>query len=142
MPVNWMLGLLGGLMIGAAAGAFLLGNGRIMGASGLIAGLLAPSPDGRSWRETALFVAGLVAMPALLVAVGAGRGSAPVAGWPVLIVAGLLVGFGSRLANGCTSGHGVCGVSRLAPRGIAATITYLGFGVLGVILARALGLAP
>ena len=78
----------------------------------------------------------------LLVAMGAGHGVAPLVGLPVLVVAGLLVGFGSRLANGCTSGHGVCGVSRLAPRGLAATFTYLGFGVVGVLIGRALGVAP
>lgn len=138
MPMDWMFGLLGGLMIGGAAGAFLLGTGRIMGASGLIAGTMEP---GKGWLERVLFLVGLVGMPAILVATGAGHGSAPVVGWPVLIVAGLLVGFGSRLANGCTSGHGVCGVSRLAPRGIAATLIYLAFGALGVILVRALGIS-
>ena len=141
MPLDWMLGLVGGLMVGGAAAAFLLGCGRIMGASGLISGVIDPSAKGELRREQALFVLGLVGTPALLVAIGAGSGSAPVVGWPILVLAGLLVGFGSRIANGCTSGHGVCGVSRLAPRGLAATVTYLGFGVAGVLLARAMGWA-
>ena len=130
-------------MLGAPdAAVFLLGTGRIMGASGLIAGVLAPGDGATPWLERALFVMGLVGAPALLVATGAGQGVAPLVGLPVLVVAGLLVGFGSRLANGCTSGHGVCGVSRLAPRGIAATATYMGFGAVGVLVARLLGLAP
>ncbi|KGJ18192.1 YeeE/YedE family protein [Paracoccus sanguinis] len=142
MPLDWMMGLAGGLMIGLAAAVFLLGTGRIMGASGLIAGVLAPGGGETPWIERALFVLGLVGAPALLVAMGVGHGVAPLVGLPVLVVAGLLVGFGSRLANGCTSGHGVCGVSRLAPRGLAATFTYLGFGVVGVLIGRALGVAP
>lgn len=142
MPLNWMMGLAGGLMIGLAAAVFLLGTGRIMGASGLIAGVLAPGGGGTPWIERALFVLGLVGAPALLVAMGAGHGVAPLVGLPVLVVAGLLVGFGSRLANGCTSGHGVCGVSRPAPRGLAATFTYLGFGVVGVLIGRVLGVTP
>ena len=142
MPTDWILGLIGDALIGLAAAVFLLGMGRVMGASGLIAGVIDPGARGTPWLERALFVLGLVGMPALLVALGAGHGSAPVVGWPALVIAGLLVGFGSRLANGCTSGHGVCGVSRLAPRGIAATATYMGFGVVGVLVARLLGLAP
>ncbi|WP_134726115.1 YeeE/YedE family protein [Paracoccus luteus] len=140
MPLDWLLGLLGGLMIGAAAAVFLIGMGQVMGASGLIAGLIAPAPSARR-AERAAFVAGLVLVPALLVQLGPGPAFAPVVGWPVLILAGLLVGFGSRLANGCTSGHGVCGVSRLAPRGIAATLTYVASGVAGVLLARWAGWA-
>ena len=137
MPLDWMMGLAGGLMIGLAAAVFLLGTGRIMGASGLIAGVLAPGDGATPWLERALFVMGLVGAP-----VATSSAGAPLVGLPVLVVAGLLVGFGSRLANGCTSGHGVCGVSRLAPRGLAATFTYLGFGVVGVLIGRALGVAP
>lgn len=142
MPTDWLLGLLGGLMIGGAAAVFLFGVGQVMGASGLIAGLLSPASAGPDRRiERIAFAVGLVLMPALLVHLGPARGFAPLVGWPVLVLAGLLVGFGSRLANGCTSGHGVCGVSRLAPRGIAATMTYLAFGVAGVLVARWAGWA-
>ncbi|MDO5658903.1 MAG: YeeE/YedE family protein [Paracoccus sp. (in: a-proteobacteria)] len=139
MNPDWIFGLIGGLMIGAAAALFLLMNGRVMGASGLIGGLVDGSAPRAAWPENAGFVAGLTVVPALMVLAGMGAASAPVASWPGLIVAGLLVGFGTRLANGCTSGHGVCGISRLSRRGLAATGTYLVTGVLGVLIARALG---
>ncbi|AGT09211.1 YeeE/YedE family protein [Paracoccus aminophilus] len=139
MEADWIRGLIGGLMIGAAAALYLLVNGRIMGASGILGGFLTRSPAGSEWRERGIFLLGLIAAPALLVWAGFGHGSRPVASTLGLVVAGLLVGFGTRMANGCTSGHGVCGISRLAWRGIAATLTYLVFGVLGVVLARALG---
>lgn len=138
MNPDWIAGLAGGLMIGLAAALFLLMNGRVMGASGLIGGL-ADGSAGRARAENAAFVAGLVLVPLLMVLAGLGAASAPVAGWPGLVVAGLLVGFGTRLANGCTSGHGVCGISRLSLRGIVATGVYLLTGVLGVLIARVLG---
>lgn len=141
MPVDWMLGLLGGVMIGCAAAAYLLGNGRIMGASGIVAGLFDGSRPGRDWVERAIFVAALALVPAIYVLAGSGRAFAPVVGLPVLALAGLLVGFGARLANGCTSGHGVCGISRLAPRGIAATVVYLGCGAVAVAASRWMGWA-
>lgn len=139
MNADWIAGLAGGLMIGLAAALFLLMNGRVMGASGLIGGL-ADGSAGPARTENAAFVAGLVLAPLLMVMAGFGTGSAPVANWPGLLVAGLLVGFGTRLANGCTSGHGVCGISRLSLRGIVATGVYLATGVIGVLIARALGL--
>lgn len=138
MNPDWAAGLVGGLMIGGAAALYLLGNGRIMGASGLLGGLVDGSGRG-NWAERAAFIAGLVLIPAALVAAGIGQVSAPVAGTGVMVLAGLLVGFGTRLGNGCTSGHGVCGISRLSRRGIVATITYLLAGGLAVLLARALG---
>lgn len=141
MNPDWIAGLVGGLMIGCAAALYLLGNGRIMGASGLLGGLVDGS-GGSNWPERVAFLAGLVAMPALLVAGKAVEPAAPVAGTPVLVLAGLLVGFGTRLGNGCTSGHGVCGISRFSARGIAATVIYLATGALAVLLARALGWAP
>lgn len=138
MNPDWIAGLVGGLMIGGAAALYLLGNGRIMGASGLLGGLVDGS--GRSNRtERLAFIGGLILLPALLVALGIGHASAPVAGTGVLVLAGLLVGFGTRLGNGCTSGHGVCGISRLSRRGIVATIVYLLAGGIAVMLARALG---
>lgn len=140
MEPDWTLGLIGGLMIGGAAALYLLGNGRIMGASGLLGGLIDGS--GRAnWIERAVFIAALALVPMLLVGAGLGTASAPVAGTGVMILAGLLVGFGTRLGNGCTSGHGVCGISRLSWRGIAATGVFLVTGVLAVILARMIGWA-
>lgn len=138
MNPDWIAGLIGGLMIGGAAALYLLGNGRIMGASGLLGGLVDGS--GRSnMAERVAFIAGLIVLPALLVAGGVAQRSAPVAGTGVLVLAGLLVGFGTRLGNGCTSGHGVCGISRFSRRGIVATVVYLLAGGLAVVLARALG---
>ncbi|MFN3526467.1 MAG: YeeE/YedE family protein [Paracoccus sp. (in: a-proteobacteria)] len=140
MEPDWTLGLIGGLMIGGAAALYLLGNGRIMGASGLLGGLIDGS--GRANRvERVVFIAALALVPMLLVAAGLGTASAPVVGTGVMILAGLLVGFGTRLGNGCTSGHGVCGISRLSWRGIAATGVFLVTGVLGVLLARMIGWA-
>lgn len=140
MNPEWMAGLVGGLMIGGAAALYLLGDGRIMGASGLLGGLVDGS--GRANRaERVAFLAGLILLPALMVAAGLGHASAPVAGSGVMVLAGLLVGFGSRLGNGCTSGHGVCGISRLSRRGIVATVVYLLTGGIAVVLARALGWA-
>lgn len=141
MPVEWMLGLLGGLMIGAAAAVYLLGNGRIMGASGIVAGVIDGTARGREWAERLVFVAALVLVPAIFVHAGPGQAFAPVVSLPVLALAGLMVGFGARLANGCTSGHGVCGISRLAPRGIAATMVYLFCGAVAVVVSRWMGWA-
>lgn len=137
MNSEWIYGLCGGLLIGLAGAVLLLGNGRIMGASGILGGLLDGS--GGAAAERLAFLAGLIAAPAILVAAGWGQASAPVAGTGVIILAGLLVGFGTRLGNGCTSGHGVCGISRLSRRGIVATGVYLLAGGVAVVLARALG---
>lgn len=121
---DWMMGLLGGLMIGGAAALFLLANGRIMGASGILGGLVDGS--GRdSWRERAAFVAGLVLVPMLIVPFSREVDTHITSNLWIVIAAGLLVGVGTRIANGCTSGHGVCGISRFSPRGIVATVTYL-----------------
>ncbi len=141
MPVDWVLGLLGGVMIGAAAAVYLLGNGRIMGASGIVAGLVDGTAHGRDRSERLVFVIALVLVPAIFVHAGAGPSFAPVVGLPVLALSGLLVGVGAQLANGCTSGHGVCGISRLAPRGIAATAVYIVCGAVGVAGSRWMGWA-
>jgi uncharacterized protein len=140
MPEAWLWGLLGGLMIGSAAAAFLLLHGRIMGVTGLFGSLLDPGArrDAPAATTIALvFVAGLVVVPALAALV---LTPAPATGlderiW-LLVLAGLLVGIGTRTANGCTSGHGVCGISRLAPRGIVATLIYIAAGVVTVALGR------
>lgn len=135
LPMDWVWGLAGGLMIGAAAGMFLLVNGRIMGASGILGGL-ADGTAGPTGREKLAFLLGLVAVPPLLVPLYASVSTHVTANPVVLIVAGLLVGIGTRLANGCTSGHGVCGISRFAPRGIVSTLVYLVAGAVTMALAR------
>lgn len=138
MPADWMWGLIGGLMIGGAAALYLLGNGRIMGASGILGGLVDGSARG-TWSERLAFLFGLLAMPALL-HWGAGltvdTQLTPDIG--MVVLAGLLVGVGTRIGNGCTSGHGVCGISRLSPRGIVATLLYIGAGALTVAALRGL----
>ncbi|NIZ15123.1 YeeE/YedE family protein [Phaeobacter sp. HF9A] len=136
MPTEWIMGLAGGLIIGCAGAVYLLGVGRIMGASGIIGGLV----DG-SGRDTAgdrlFFLAGVIGAPLLLWLALGSRPETQASDAPlVLIAAGLLVGIGTRLANGCTSGHGVCGISRLSPRGIVATLIYIGAGVLAMTLLR------
>lgn len=135
MPFEWIMGLLGGLLIGCAGALYLLVNGRIMGASGILGGMIDGSAH-RHLRERGAFIAGLVIVPALIAALGGGSQTNLTGNWAVIIVAGLCVGVGTRLANGCTSGHGVCGISRLSWRGIAATIFYLAAGGLTVAFAR------
>ncbi|MGY9048504.1 YeeE/YedE family protein [Puniceibacterium antarcticum] len=135
METDWIHGLLGGLMIGAGGAVYLLANGRIMGASGIIGGLI----DG-SGRDTAAerlsFLAGVIALPLLLTLAFGGVATHVTGNLAVLVVAGMLVGVGTRLANGCTSGHGVCGISRLSLRGIVATCFYIGAGGITVALFR------
>jgi hypothetical protein len=124
MTIDWAhftpgSALAGGILIGLAAAWLILEDGRILGASGLLGGLIPPRADDWPWRVAAL--AGLIAAP--LVARFLFAPAAPVieTSAATLIVGGLLVGFGTRLANGCTSGHGVCGLARLSPRSVAAT---------------------
>ena len=133
MPLDWIMGLLGGALIGTAAAIYLLVSGKVMGASGIIGGLVDGS--GRhEWRDRAALIAGLIIAPGLL-AVAMGGGQTFLSNnWAIIIVAGLLVGIGTRLANGCTSGHGVCGISRLSLRGIVATAFYIGAGGLTVVI--------
>jgi len=137
MPQDWLFGLLGGGLIGLAAALYLLLNGRIMGASGIIGGLVDGSGRGTAGERLA-FVAGLVLVPG---AVAVARGGAEThlnGNLAVVIAAGLLVGLGTRLANGCTSGHGVCGISRLSWRGIGATVIYIGTGAITMAVLRPL----
>lgn len=135
MPMDWIWGLIGGALIGTGGAVYLLGNGRIMGASGIIGGLV----DG-SGRNTAVerivFLAGVVLMPVLLTPVYRSVDTHLTENALVLVAAGLLVGLGTRLANGCTSGHGVCGMSRLSLRGFVATLSYILAGGLAVVLFR------
>ena len=135
MQIEWIWGLAGGLMIGVAGAIFLLVNGRIMGASGIIGGIVDGS--GRSnLSERIAFVAGLFLIPAIIVRLVGGAETYLTDNYAVIIAAGLLVGVGTRLANGCTSGHGVCGISRLSFRGIGATVFYILAGGLSVVLFR------
>ena len=129
---DWIWGFAGGLMIGGAAAVFLLFNGRIMGATGII-GELVDRTGLANWAERVVFLAGLIAVPYLLSLAFGGSETHLTGNWLVIIIAGLLVGLGSRLANGCTSGHGVCGISRLSLRGIVATVFYIVAG--GVTMA-------
>jgi len=126
--------LIGGAIIGAAAALFAVLNGRIAGVSGILGGLARPQAGDVSWRIA--FVAGLIAAPLawrLLAALPEIRVDASV---PVLVAAGLLVGVGTRYGGGCTSGHGVCGVARLSPRSIAATLAFMATGFATVYVAR------
>ncbi|MFO8127747.1 YeeE/YedE family protein [Yoonia sp.] len=133
MPMDWIMGLAGGVLIGMAAALYLLVNGRIMGASGIIGGLVDGSAR-HDWLERSALIAGLLIMPAIAAFAMGGSETHLTNNWAVIIVAGLLVGIGTRLANGCTSGHGVCGISRLSLRGIVATAFYIGAGGLTVVI--------
>ena len=131
--------LAGGALIGLAASLLLVAAGRIAGISGITAGLLLPVRGDVRWR--ALFVLGLLG-GGIAAALFAPQfiGTSP-RSYVALAFAGLLVGVGTRLGNGCTSGHGVCGISRLAPRSIAATVVFMITGMLAVVASRWLGVA-
>jgi uncharacterized membrane protein YedE/YeeE len=133
MEQDWIWGLVGGLIIGLAGAVYLLVNGRVMGASGIIGGLVDGS--GRdTWLERAAFIAGLVLMPALLVPLYTEVNTHLTPNLALVAIAGILVGVGTRLANGCTSGHGVCGISRFSLRGMVATVFYIVAGGITVVL--------
>lgn len=134
----WLAGLVGGLMIGLAAAIMLLGNGRVAGCGGLFARAVGLSKDGAPRPLALAFALGLPAGAALV----AGTGDVPArfpASLPLLAFAGVVVGFGTRLGGGCTSGHGVVGVSRLSPRSLAATATFMATGIATVALLRGAG---
>lgn len=126
--------LTGGIVIGTAAALFLVVNGRIAGISGILGGLLRPAAGDIAWR--AAFIAGLVVSPALYALFARLPAATIEAGYPLLILAGLLVGAGTRYGSGCTSGHGVCGLSRLSPRSLAATLAFMAAGFVTVFIAR------
>ena len=135
MEQDWIMGLLGGLIIGLAGAVYLLGNGRIMGASGIIGGLVDGS--GRnSWLERVVFIAAVFAAPIVLMPLYAGVDTHITQNIWVVVIAGLLVGVGTRMANGCTSGHGVCGMSRLSFRGIMSTVFYILAGGITMVFFR------
>ena len=134
MPIDWIYGLVGGLLIGFAGVVLLLGNGRIMGASGII-GSLVDQTSGAATPERVAFVFALVLVPALL-QIGSPVDTGTMQSPLLLVFAGICVGIGTRMANGCTSGHGVCGISRFSVRGIVATVIYIAAGVLTVLALR------
>lgn len=136
---DWAHGFAGGLMIGGAAALYLLVNGRIMGASGILGSLLDGS-DAPQRAERLAFVAALVLVPLLIVPFYTTVETHLTGNWLLIVIGGLLTGLGTRLANGCTSGHGVCGISRLAPRGIVSTVFYiLAGGIVMVLFRQVLG---
>lgn len=126
--------LAGGALIGLAAAIFVLFNGRIAGISGIVAGLLRPVAGGIGWRVA--FLAGMVGAPVVYAALAPLPPVHIDADWGALVAAGLLVGVGTRYGAGCTSGHGVCGLSRLSLRSLVATLAFMGAGFATVYVVR------
>jgi len=140
MPIDWVNGLIGGLLIGCAGAIYLLMSGKVMGASGILS-KFAENPNKEFLNERGFFLIGLICFPAFLNILGLLSNAITAQtnltnSLPILIVSGLLVGIGTRLAKGCTSGHGVCGISRFSPRGIIATIVFVSIGVATVAIFR------
>ncbi|MEP6721769.1 MAG: YeeE/YedE family protein [Variovorax sp.] len=139
MSIDWnhftpFTALAGGGLIGIAAAIFVLLNGRIAGISGVLGGLLWPVRGDSAWRIA--FVLGLVGAPLVYLLFAALPQPQIDAGYGALILAGLLVGAGTRYGSGCTSGHGVCGLSRLSPRSLVATVAFMGAGFVTVFVTR------
>lgn len=142
MNIDWahfmpFASLAGGIILGFASAIFILVNGRILGISGILGGLLPPKAGDTTWRVA--FILGMLAAPTVFHAVVPAQYiTAPridASDWMV-IAAGLLVGIGTRYASGCTSGHGVCGLSRLSPRSLVATLSFMGAGFVMVYVLR------
>lgn len=141
MQQDWINALVGGLVIGFSVSLMLLFNGRVTGISGIVNGVLHPVRGERAWRV--LFILGLF-LGGLTIRVfqpGVFENTLTTELWTV-VAAGFLVGFGTILGSGCTSGHGVCGVSRLSPRSMVATVVFVAFGVVSVFLFKKLGVLP
>ncbi|PJI97554.1 hypothetical protein CLU85_2346 [Acidovorax sp. 69] len=124
----------GGVMLGLASALFVLLNGRILGISGIVGGLLRPRVGDVGWRVA--FVLGMLVAPGLYWLVAGPAQPRIDAGWGMVVLAGLLVGVGTRYGSGCTSGHGVCGLSRMSPRSLVATLAFMGAGFVTVFLIR------
>jgi uncharacterized membrane protein YedE/YeeE len=122
----------GGILIGIAVALLLLATGRTAGVSGIVAGMLKPNSGDLAWRIA--FVAGMVLAPLVHAVIAALPPLQIAAGYPSLVVGGLLVGLGTRYGSGCTSGHGVCGLARLSPRSIVATLAFMLAGFVTVYL--------
>ena len=138
MQQDWLWGLAGGGLIGLAGAVYLLVNGRVMGASGILGSLIDGSAQSDTVGERMAFLIGLLVVPGLIVITRGGDTTHADGPLMLFVAAGLLVGLGTRLANGCTSGHGVCGISRLSVRGIVATLIYIGAGGVAVVVLRQL----
>lgn len=138
MKQEWINALIGGGIIGTAVSLMLLWNGRVTGISGIVNGILTPAKGDTAWRG--FFVGGLLSggLATKILNPEAFTGALTTDTWTI-VVAGLLVGFGTILGSGCTSGHGVCGISRLSPRSLVATAAFMTAGILGVVLFRKLG---
>ncbi|MDM0065042.1 YeeE/YedE thiosulfate transporter family protein [Variovorax sp. J31P207] len=139
MTIDWnhftpLAALAGGVLIGIAAAMFVLLNGRIAGISGVLGGLLRPVAGDLAWRVA--FVLGLIGAPLAYAVFAAVPEPRINAGYGALVLAGLLVGAGTRYGAGCTSGHGVCGLSRLSPRSLVATAAFMGAGFVTVFVIR------
>jgi len=133
MPMDWWMALAGGALIGLSAAALMFFQGRVAGISGILAGVVTPRAGELSWR--ALFLGGLLTGGAAAVLVSpAAFADTSGRGLGFAVAAGLLVGLGTRLGNGCTSGHGVCGISRFSVRSLLATITFIAAGALTVFV--------
>jgi uncharacterized membrane protein YedE/YeeE len=128
------LSLLGGVLAGAASALFILNNGRIAGISGILGGLLNPRKDDIIWRIA--FLLGLIAAPTVTFMFMPAPEVTIEAETATLIIAGILVGVGTRYGSGCTSGHGICGLSRLSPRSLIATLTFMAAGIAVVFVMR------
>src|SRR5215468_5441373 len=126
---------IGGILIGLSAVLLMLSTGRIAGISGIFSGLLNMRGEDKGWRVA--FIAGLILAPVIAGLIGHAMAQPKLpANWGVIVAAGLLVGFGTRLGGGCTSGHGICGIGRLSPRSVAATIVFMATAVVTVAITR------
>ena len=140
MQIDWpsftpIPSLLGGIILGVAAALYVLFHGRILGISGIISGLLRPKSGDRAWRMA--LILGLLTAPLLAALFFEIRPIVEVeADWLAVVIAGLLVGFGTQYGSGCTSGHGICGLSRLSPRSLVATVSFMTAGFLIVFVLR------
>jgi uncharacterized protein len=142
MTIDWAhftpwASLSGGILLGVASALFILLNGRVLGISGILGGLLPPARGDAGWRLA--FLLGMLAAPlvyALLAPEGFAKAPRIDAGFASIVAAGLLVGLGTRYGSGCTSGHGVCGLSRLSPRSLVATLAFMGAGFAMVFVIR------
>ncbi len=133
MLSSWWYALAGGAMIGGAAALLLATHGRVAGISGVVGSLLPPVPSDRGWRLA--FMLGLLAAGAVGALIAPAAIGASVRSSATVLVAGLLVGFGTRMGSGCTSGHGVCGLSRRSPRSLVAVLVFMATGALTAIVA-------